>query len=67
MPLVALFTSILVGWVLGPKWMANVVRENGQSFKLEGLITIMIKWIVPLISLAVFISSMMMTFGNLAL
>ncbi|MDR2723574.1 MAG: sodium-dependent transporter [Cellulomonadaceae bacterium] len=67
MPLVALFTSILIGWVVGPKWMAAEVRESGQPFKLEGLITVMIKWIVPIIALVVFISSMLMTFGNLTL
>jgi len=67
MPLVALFTAILVGWVVGPRWVASQVRKHGAAFQFEGVFTVMIKWVVPAIALVVLVSSMLMTFGNLTL
>ncbi len=37
MPFISLLTSILIGWVIGPKWITDEVTKNGESFKREKL------------------------------
>lgn len=49
MPLVALFTSILIGWVVKPKWVIEELESSGHKFTRKTLYTIVIKYIVPVV------------------
>lgn len=48
MPVVALITCIIVGWVLKPKWVIDEVEKGGHKFNRKGLYTVMIKYIAPI-------------------
>ena len=43
MPFISLLTSILIGWVIGPKWITDEVTKNGESFKREKLYGILMR------------------------
>ncbi|MBQ8559092.1 MAG: sodium-dependent transporter [Tyzzerella sp.] len=53
MPIVAFFTCILVGFIIGPKVVADEVKETDGKFKSEKLFTVMIKWVAPIFILAI--------------
>ena len=57
MPFISLLTSILVGWVVGPKWIIDEVEKNGERFARAGLYRVMIKYIVPVVMLILFLTS----------
>ncbi len=48
MPLTAILTCILVGWVLKPKTILDEVTKNGEVLRRKGLYTIMIKFVAPI-------------------
>ena len=48
MPIVAFFTCVLIGFVVGPKFVADEVKVTDGKFKSEKLFAIMIKWICPI-------------------
>ncbi len=48
MPVVALLTCILIGWVLKPKTIIDEVEKNGNKMGRKRLYMIMIKFISPL-------------------
>lgn len=48
MPLVALLTCILIGWVVGPKTIIDEVEYNGAHMGRKGLYIVMIKYIAPI-------------------
>lgn len=47
MPIAAIATCILVGWVIKPKAIIEEVEKNGDKMGRKGLFTIMIKYIAP--------------------
>lgn len=49
MPLVALFTCILIGWVAKPKTVIDEVTKNGEKFGRKVIYNVMIKFIVPVL------------------
>lgn len=51
MPMVALLTSILIGWVVGPKVIIDEVTQGKHKFGRKNLYVVMIKFIVPLLLL----------------
>lgn len=63
MPLVGLGTAILVGWVLGPKVIAAVVRQNGHRFRTERLFSVTMRWIAPVVLVLVLTTSLLMALG----
>lgn len=48
MPIVALLTCILIGWVLGTKTITDEVTLNGEAFGRKRLYEIMTKYLAPL-------------------
>ena len=48
MPIVALFTCILIGWVLKPKTVIDEVEKNGCKMGRKNLFIVMIKFIAPI-------------------
>lgn len=57
MPYISLLTSILIGWVIGPKWIVEEVEKNGEHFGRAKLYTFMIRYVVPVVMLILFLSS----------
>ncbi len=49
MPLVALLTCILIGWVTGPKVIIDEVTNGGVKFGRKTLYVVMIKFIAPIL------------------
>ncbi|MGN0687235.1 MAG: sodium-dependent transporter [Oscillospiraceae bacterium] len=56
MPLVALFTCILIGYVVKTKTVEDEVALNGK-FTLKPLYRVMIKYICPILMFVIFVSS----------
>ena len=57
MPFISLLTSILIGWVIGPKWITDEVEKNGEHFHRAGLYRFMIRYVVPVVMLVLFLVS----------
>lgn len=57
MPFISLLTSILIGWVIGPKWITDEVMKNGEKFPRAGLYRFMIRYVVPVVMLVLFLMS----------
>lgn len=49
MPVVAILTCILVGWVVKPKTVIDEVTRNGEKFGRKGLYIVMVKVVAPLL------------------
>ncbi len=62
MPVVALLTSILVGYILKPKAIIDEVSLCGK-FKWQKLFSVMIRYIAPIFILAILVSSVLNVFG----
>ena len=62
MPIVALATCILVGYVIKPQAIIEEVSLSGK-FKQKTLFTVMIKYIAPVCILLILISSVLDAFG----
>ncbi len=57
MPFISLLTSILIGWVVGPKWIIEEVEKNGEHFGRARLYSVMMKYVVPVVMLILFLTS----------
>ena len=57
MPLVALLTCILFGWVAGPDEIIDEVTLNGEKFRRKGLYKVMLRYITPLFLVALLLQS----------
>ena len=62
MPIVALVTCILVGYVIKPKALIEEIEQSGK-FKRKTLFTIVIKYIAPVCIVAILIFSVLETTG----
>ena len=49
MPLVAIGTCILIGWVAKPKYVIDEVTRNGEKFGRKGLYIAMVKIVAPIL------------------
>lgn len=57
MPFTSLLTSILIGWVVGPKWIIDEVQKNGEPFGRAKLYGVMMRYVVPVVMLLLFLTS----------
>lgn len=57
MPIVAIGTCILFGWVLKPKFIADEVEKDGNKFGRKRLYYVMIKFIAPVLLTILFLIS----------
>ncbi len=57
MPIVAIMTCILVGWILTPKTVIEECQANGEKLGRRGLFTVMIKYIAPIFLFLLFLQS----------
>lgn len=49
MPIVAILTCILIGWVVKPETVINEVTANGEKFGRKRLYIVMVKFIAPIL------------------
>lgn len=57
MPLVAIFTCILIGWVVKPKTIIDEVEKGGVKMGRKSLYVVMIKFIAPVLLIILFLKS----------
>lgn len=57
MPIVAIGTCILVGWILKPKTIIDEVEKGGQKFSRRGLYVVMVKYIAPVLLFVLLLKS----------
>ena len=57
MPFIALLSSVLVGWIMKPAWIAEELERGGKVFRRKRLYTVMIRYVMPVIMLIIFLQS----------
>ena len=57
MPIVAIGTCILIGWVAKPQTVMEEVQRNGEKFSRKGMYVVMIKFITPVLLFILFLKS----------
>lgn len=57
MPIVAIATCILIGWVVKPKYVIDEVEKNGNKLGRKNLYVLMVKFIAPALLLILFFKS----------
>ena len=58
MPVLAVGTCILVGWVLKPKTIIDEATKNGEKFGRRHLYTVMVKFVAPVMLIALLLGSL---------
>ena len=58
MPLVAILTCILIGWIVKPDTIISEVTKNGEKFGRRGLYIAMIKFITPVFLIILLLQSL---------
>ena len=58
MPVLAIGTCILVGWILKPKTIIDEATKNGERFGRKWLYTVMVKYIAPVMLFALLLGSL---------
>ncbi|MBQ8955933.1 MAG: sodium-dependent transporter, partial [Lachnospiraceae bacterium] len=58
MPVVAIGTCILVGWIVKPKAIIDEATKNGEWFGRKGMYIVMVRFIAPLLLLILFLQSL---------
>ena len=58
MPVVAIGTCILIGWVLKPKAIIDEATKNGEKFGRSTLYSVMIKYITPVLLLILLLKAL---------
>ncbi|MCR5751262.1 MAG: sodium-dependent transporter [Kiritimatiellae bacterium] len=56
MPITAAATCVFVGFVIGPKTIADEVRACGREFRSEALYTVMVRYFAPALVTAILVS-----------
>ena len=57
MPFIALLSTILIGWIMTPDYVIDEIQRNGETFRRKKLYRIMIRYVAPLMMLALFLQS----------
>lgn len=63
MPVVALGSCILIGWVVGTKVVEDEVTKNGESFGRRQIFRVMIKYIAPVCMVIILVFYSLAQFG----
>ena len=56
MPIVALLTAVLIGWIVKPSYVSEEVKSSGR-FKSEKMYNVIIKFVVPVCMVVILVSS----------
>ena len=57
MPLIALLSTILIGWVVGPDYVVEEMEKGGARFTRKKVYRVMIRYIAPVMMLVLFLQS----------
>ncbi len=57
MPIVAIMTCILIGWILSPKTVIEECEVNGEKLGRKKLFVVMIKFVAPVFLFLLFLKS----------
>ncbi len=57
MPIVAILTCVLIGWITKPNIIIDEATRNGEKFGRKILYVVMIKFVAPLLLIVIFLSS----------
>ena len=57
MPLIALLSTILIGWVVGPDYVVEEMEKGGACFTRKKIYRVMIRYIAPVMMLVLFLQS----------
>ncbi len=57
MPIVAISTCVIIGWIVKPKVIIDEATKNGEKFSRKGLYSIMVRYIAPIMLLLLFLQS----------
>ena len=63
MPFVALCTTIMIGWVVGPDVITDEITKNGEKMGRKKLYQIMIRYVAPVLLVIILISYSLAQFG----
>ena len=58
MPIVAVLTCILIGWVAKPKTVIDEVTKNGEKFNRKIVYNVTIKFIAPILLLVILLQAL---------
>lgn len=67
MPIVAICTCILIGWVIGTKVLEDEITKNGEPFKRRKIFQIMVKYIAPVCLVIILVAYSLAQFGFITL
>ena len=56
MPIVALLTCILIGYIVKPKYIEDETTTNGETFKAKGLYEIMTRFVCPIFMIIILLT-----------
>jgi len=57
MPVIALLTCVLIGWVVKPKWIEEEMEHGGYKFGRKQLYTVIVKYVAPVVLAVLFMQS----------
>lgn len=57
MPFISLLSCILIGWIVGPKWIVDEMESTGDKFGRKKIYTVMVRYIAPVLMLILFLQS----------
>lgn len=57
MPFIALLSTILVGWIASPDYVIDEMERSGDKFSRKRLYRVMIRYVAPVMMLALFLQS----------
>lgn len=57
MPIVAILTCVLIGWIVKPKTIIDECQANGEKLGRRGLFSIMIRYVAPVFLFLLFLQS----------
>lgn len=63
MPIVALVTCILVGWVVKTKTIEDEITKNGEKFARAGVFRVMVRYIAPVFLIMILVFYTLAQFG----
>lgn len=63
MPLVALFSCILIGWVLGTQTIEDEITKNGEKFGRRKIFRVMIRYVAPVCLIIILVFYSLAQFG----
>lgn len=57
MPFISLLSTILIGWIVRPKWIIGEVETGGVRFHRKQLYIVMVRLVCPVIMVVLFLQS----------